>query len=221
MKKSLVLFFIIIIFGCTSDKNNISIDLMLSKKHKYFKERYNNNIYKDFWNNIIRLDNSINDLLGKDKIYKKDIDDFQFKLSNIYSYNEIDFESLKNNINNQLHLKNDLKLVQYSLYSYYESLIFIDKYSFDMVRPIVSKKSDKIKLGETYKCEVYLAAANEDYNPIVIINNDTLKYNDKGVPYYEIEPRRRGKYSFQGKMLSIDYNSEYSTFDFIIDFVVE
>lgn len=215
------LFIIAFLCGCSSNDNEISIDLMLNKKRNYFDEIYNKGIYNDFWNNIMRTDSAVNELLIKKELDEDDIDDFKIRLGNIYSYNEIDFNLLKKTIGNRSLLEKDIKLIQYSLYSYYESLIFINKYSFNMIRPIVCGDNNRIKLGEIYKCEVFLAAANESHKPLVIIEKDTLKYNEKDIPYYEIMPSKKGKYCLKGKMQSLEGESDNSFYDFSVDFVVE
>jgi len=225
MKKSVIYIItyllIVVFYGCTTNNNEMSIDSMLNKKHNYFNQRYNVSIYNVFWTNINKVDRAVYDLLAKGKITDLDIDNFRNKLGDIYSYNEIDLNALKKNKDNKFLFRNDIKLVQYSLYSYYESLIFIDQYSFDMVRPIVLSEDNKIKLGETYKCEIYLAAASRGFKPLVVIDKDTLVYNEKEIPFYEIKPNKRGIYSLKGKMLSLGQFSDTSFYDFGVNFTVE
>lgn len=91
-------------------------------------------------------------------------------------------------------------------------------------RPKVISKSNRIKLGEEYEANIFLAVVDSASPPITIFGNidtlsqdfaprDTLEYNSKfNSSIYKNVPNKRGKYKWKTKIYYIWNKKEYQYF---------
>lgn len=224
VKSIAYLLLIIFMCSCSNDtkinqEDYISIDSMIENKYDYFIGRYDQMVNIDFWNNINKLNKIIEKLVYLSDVRNEDIDKYMNELGEIDDFNKKNIEILKGTKNDKIIFHKNLKMLQYSLYSFYESLIYTSIYNIDMVKPIVVAEKSQIKLGDTYKCKIYLVAANRKNEQIVIINDDTLKCCESKIPCYQITPSNQGEYKIEGKMRILNFTSD-TYYPFEINFSV-
>lgn len=205
--------FLTVFSACTSNNaGDISIDEMLKDKRIYFEKHFDSKEYKSFFNDINLLDEAVFKLSNKKSITDSDIDSFYENLEGARGKGTIHIDKLKAVKKNKSLFQNNLKLVQYFLYSYYESAIYRDHFTFDMIQCMVCADNVNIKLGDTFKCRIALVAQNSGSKQLVIIDNDTIdSYDGRDIPYFQQKPTKRGEHKFRG---SIQYKDGYGAVDY-------
>lgn len=223
-KRNIYFIFILLLLACTNKNNTkgeiISIDSMIKSKYTYYLKMYDPENFNVFWKNINTLNDMVNKLLLQSNVTDYDIEKFLEQIEYTDKYNMENISILKETKNDKLIFNNNLLLFQYSLYSYYESEIYSSIYYIDMLKPLVIPNENKIKMGETYNCNIYLAAANSHIKPLAVINGDTLFCDSNYLLHYQITPLKRGTYKAIGEIrIPKFYSTTYYPFE--INFIVE
>lgn len=161
-----------------------------------------------------------------DEIYKKEA---SFNTAD-YLMVKKDFQSLYSNMNSdsiKKTIKKHKNIIPFELYSKMLnnaefsllSVKLIELYCLEniqitynakFIKPISIPTNNRIKLGETYRSEIYLSSLKSIDKPSYYaeFDNKKLKFNEDGViPLFEIKPNSRGRQEYNLKVC-VDWNGK-------------
>ncbi len=92
-------------------------------------------------------------------------------------------------------------------------------FTFDAITPVVQKSSSNIKLGEPFRADFLVAGLGDSNSVIAVIDGDTIK-SDKGIPFFEIEPQKKGNFIHNGEIIFVSVTGKTIVMPIVVTYQV-
>lgn len=208
-----VIIFILILYSCntemkTNSSNKIYLDLIDKEYNKIFNNidfsyKLDTTIFNNRKNEVkdmkvffckIRMKINNNETINEEikNEFKRLMISIGLKDKDVSNYFFILDKGLSHKDLNSIYF---LELLTLENYKDFYNYIF---YSAARIEPIVLPQRSSIKLGEEYRCDIYLACLN-GFDFIGTVNNKKLK-NEGDIPVFKVRPDSKGKKNYKGNL---------------------
>jgi hypothetical protein len=113
----------------------------------------------------------------------------------------------------------DLKMFYYEIMSHLYYNITSNDFNFNLLKPIVIEKSNRIKVGDIYEAKICFTAFDTTRYAIIKIDNTELEMQN-GYGIYRYHSNKPGKKTFRGVIMFPKNNWEFVEYPFEQSFIV-
>lgn len=202
----IIFFALLILFSsCTNLSKNDEKSLIIAQQ--LIDDKYNKN--KDL-DNLIEIKNDFNNVyqsMEKESILKV-----------ITKYEDL----IDRTMYEEIMITEDFSLLSVKLFEL--SCLNNANITYDApyIKPLYVSSQNKIKLGETYNCEIHLSSIRSLVKPTYYVeyNNEKLEYKEGDViPVFQVKPHKKGRQEYERKVF-VDWEG-VREYPLIINFEVE
>ncbi len=117
------------------------------------------------------------------------------------------------------HLINNLKFISYYSLSYIKFKTQAKRFYFSKLEPFIVVESNYLRVGDIYRAEIMQVGVDTTFQPLVVIEKDTLKI-ENGKAIYQKFANKTGVFKYKGEIIVVSQANDTSKYPFQSEYKV-